>query len=48
MDNQIHPTAIIDKSTKFIGKNIPTNENEYESVYLQEIDDIDRVEVTNI
>ena len=35
-------------SPKFIGKNIPTNENEYVSVFLQEIDDIDRVEVTNI
>ena len=34
-------------SPKFIGKNIPTNENEYVSVFLQEIDDIDRVEVTN-
>ena len=28
-------------SPKFIGKNIPTNENEYVSVFLQEIDDID-------
>ena len=35
-------------SPKFIGKNIPTNENEYVSVFLQEIDDVDRVEVTNI
>ena len=35
-------------SPKFIGKNIPTNENEYVSVFLQEIDDIDKVEVTNI
>ncbi len=35
-------------SPKFIGKNIPTNENEYVSVFLQEIDNIDRVEVTNI
>ena len=35
-------------SPKFIGKNIPTNEYEYVSVFLQEIDDIDRVEVTNI
>ena len=33
---------------KFIGKNIPTNENEYVSVFLQEIDDVDKVEVTNI
>ena len=35
-------------SPKFIGKNIPTNENEYVSVFLQEIDDVDQVEVTNI
>ena len=35
-------------SPKFIGKNIPTNENEYVSVFLQEIDDIDKVEVTII
>ena len=35
-------------SPKFIGKNIPTNENEYVSVFLQEIDDADKVEVTNI
>ena len=35
-------------SPKFIGKNIPTNENEYVSVFLQEIDDFDKVEVTNI
>jgi pyrimidine operon attenuation protein/uracil phosphoribosyltransferase len=35
-------------SPKFIGKNIPTNENEYVSVFLQEIDDVDKVEVTNI
>ena len=35
-------------SPKFIGKNISTNENEYVSVFLQEIDDIDKVEVTNI
>ena len=35
-------------SPKFIGKNIPTNENEYVSVFLQEIDDIDKVEVANI
>ena len=35
-------------SPKFIGKNIPTNENEYVSVSLQEIDDVDKVEVTNI
>ena len=35
-------------SPKFIGKNIPTNENEYVSVFLQEIDNIDRVEVTHI
>ena len=35
-------------SPKFIGKNIPTNENEYVSVFLQEIDDVDKVEVTII
>ena len=35
-------------SPKFIGKNISTNENEYVSVFLQEIDDIDKVEVTII
>ena len=35
-------------SPKFIGKNIPTNENEYVSVFLQEIDDVHKVEVTNI
>ena len=35
-------------SPKFIGKNIPTNENEYVSVFLQEIDDVDKVEVKNI
>ena len=35
-------------SPKFIGKNIPTNENEYVSVFLEEIDDVDKVEVTNI
>ena len=35
-------------SPKFIGKNIPTNENEYVSVFLQDIDDVDKVEVTNI
>ena len=35
-------------SPKFIGKNIPTNENEYVSVFLQEIDNVDKVEVTNI
>ena len=35
-------------SPKFIGKNISTNENEYVSVFLQEIDDVDKVEVTNI
>ena len=35
-------------SPKFIGKNIPTNENEYVSVFLQEIDDVDKVEVTNV
>ena len=35
-------------SPKFIGKNIPTNENEYVSVFLQEIDYVDKVEVTNI
>ena len=35
-------------SPKFIGKNIPTNETEYVSVFLQEIDDVDKVEVTNI
>ena len=35
-------------SPKFIGKNIPTNENEYVSVFLQEIDDVEKVEVTNI
>ena len=35
-------------SPKFIGKNIPTNENEYVSVFLQEIDNVDKVEVKNI
>ena len=35
-------------SPKFIGKNIPTNENEYVSVFLQEIDDVDKIEVTNV
>jgi pyrimidine operon attenuation protein/uracil phosphoribosyltransferase len=30
---------------KFIGKNIPTNEKEYVSVFLKEIDDEDKVEV---
>ena len=33
-------------SPKFIGKNIPTNEKEYVSVFLRELDDVDKVEVT--
>ena len=33
-------------SPKFVGKNIPTNEKEYVSVSLREIDTIDKVEVT--
>lgn len=33
-------------SPKFIGKNIPTNENNYVSVFLKEIDNIDKIEVT--
>tara|TARA_B100001778_G_scaffold7054_1_gene5753 strand:- start:6904 stop:7398 length:495 start_codon:yes stop_codon:yes gene_type:complete len=33
-------------SPKFIGKNIPTNEEEYVSVFLKELDDVDKVEVT--
>ena len=33
-------------SPKFIGKNIPTNESEYVSVFLEEIDNIDKIEVT--
>ena len=33
-------------SPKFIGKNIPTNEEEYVSVFLRELDDVDKVEVT--
>tara|TARA_Y100000022_G_scaffold35477_1_gene28753 strand:+ start:1247 stop:1723 length:477 start_codon:yes stop_codon:yes gene_type:complete len=33
-------------SPKFVGKNIPTNEKEYVSVSLREIDSIDKVEVT--
>jgi len=32
-------------SPKFIGKNIPTNEEEYVSVFLKELDDVDKVEV---
>ena len=35
-------------SPKFIGKNIPTNENEYVSVFLQEIDDVDKVELATL
>ena len=31
---------------KFIGKNIPTNESEYVSVFLEEIDKEDRIEVS--
>mgnify|MGYP001172221895 FL=1 len=31
---------------RFIGKNIPTNQNEYVSVFLKEIDEEDKVEVT--
>ena len=31
---------------KFVGKNIPTNESEYVSVFLEEIDNEDRVEVS--
>ena len=30
---------------KFVGKNIPTHENEYVSVLLSEIDQIDRIEI---
>ena len=33
-------------SPRFIGKNIPTNQNEYVSVFLKEIDEEDKVEVT--
>ena len=33
-------------SPKFIGKNIPTNESDYVSVFLEEIDNIDKIEVT--
>ena len=33
-------------SPKFIGKNIPTNEEEYVSVFLKELDHVDKVEVT--
>ena len=33
-------------SPKFIGRNIPTNENEYVSVFLDEIDNIDKIEIT--
>ncbi len=33
-------------SPKFIGRNIPTNENEYVSVFLEEIDNIDKIEIT--
>ena len=35
------------KKTKLniIGKNIPTNEEEYVSVFLKELDDVDKVEV---
>ena len=32
-------------SPKFIGRNIPTNEEEYVSVFLKELDDVDKVEV---
>ena len=31
---------------KFVGKNIPTNQDEYVSVFLKEIDNEDKVEVT--
>ncbi len=31
---------------KFVGKNIPTNESEYVSVFLEEIDNEDRIEVS--
>ena len=31
---------------KFVGKNIPTNESEYVSVFLEEIDKEDRIEVS--
>ena len=33
-------------SPKFVGKNIPTNQDEYVSVFLKEIDSEDKVEVT--
>lgn len=33
-------------SPRFVGKNIPTNESEYVSVYLNELDDKDEVEVS--
>tara|TARA_Y100001970_G_scaffold46942_1_gene59219 strand:- start:2168 stop:2671 length:504 start_codon:yes stop_codon:yes gene_type:complete len=45
-------TCLIDRghrelpiSPKFVGKNIPTNESEYVSVFLKEIDKEDRVEI---
>ena len=31
---------------KFVGKNIPTNQDEYVSVFLKEIDNEDKVQVT--
>ena len=31
---------------KFVGKNIPTNQDEYVSVFLKEIDNEDKVEAT--
>ena len=33
-------------SPKFIGRNIPTSENDYVSVFLKEIDNIDKIEIT--
>ena len=46
-------TCLIDRghrelpiNPKFVGKNIPTNESEYVSVFLEEIDENDRVEVS--
>ena len=32
-------------SPKFIGRNIPTSENDYVSVFLKEIDNIDKIEI---
>ncbi len=33
-------------SPKFVGKNVPTSENQYVSVFLKEIDNEDKIEVT--